>query len=89
MYKAEIRVTLKKTVNDPQGLTIKSAIHQLGFAEVDTIRAGKYIEVWLEATSQADAEKKINAMCDRLLANTVIEEYDYSVYESKTTSANT
>ena len=51
-YKAEIHVTLKRTVNDPQGLTIKGGLHSLGYAGVDAVRAGKYIEVWLDAPTR-------------------------------------
>ena len=54
-YKAEIHVTLKRTVNDPQGLTIKGGLHSLGYAGVDAVRAGKYIEVWLDAPDAAAA----------------------------------
>ena len=78
-FKADIHVTLKRTVNDPEGLTIKGALHQLDFAEVDDVRAGKYIELWLDAPDKATAEARVDAMCDKLLANPVIESYRYAV----------
>jgi phosphoribosylformylglycinamidine synthase len=78
-YRAEIHVTLKRVVNDPQGLTIKGGLHSLGFDGVEAVRAGKYMEVWLEATDQAAAESQVDAMCDKLLANPVIEDYRYQV----------
>ena len=78
-FKADIHVTLKRTVNDPQGLTIKGGLHSLGFDAVDSVRAGKYMEVWLEAADQATAESQVDAMCDKLLANPVIEDYRYEV----------
>ena len=78
-FKADIYVTLKRTVNDPEGLTIKGALHQLDFADVDDVRAGKYIELWLDAPDKASAEVRIDAMCDKLLANPVIESYRYTV----------
>jgi phosphoribosylformylglycinamidine synthase PurS subunit len=86
-FKAEIHVTLKRTVNDPQGLTIKGGLQQLGFGDVDVVRAGKYMEVWLDADDQAAAETQIDSMCDKLLANPVIEDYRYQVQESEPASA--
>ena len=78
-FKAEIHVTLKRTVNDPQGLTIMGGLIQLGFDGVGAVRAGKYIEVWLEAGNRGEAESAIDGMCDKLLANPVIEDYRYEV----------
>ena len=78
-YKAEIHVTLKRTVNDPQGLTIKGGLHSLGFDGVEAVRAGKYIEVWLEAGDEAEAASEVDAMCDKLLASPVIEDYRFQV----------
>ena len=86
-FKAEIHVTLKRTVNDPQGLTIKGGLQQLGFGDVDAVRAGKYMEVWLDADDQASAETQIDSMCDKLLANPVIEDYRYEVKETERASA--
>jgi phosphoribosylformylglycinamidine synthase PurS subunit len=85
-FKAEIHVTLKRTVNDPQGLTIKGGLQQLGFGDVDAVRAGKYMEVWLDADDQASAETQIDSMCDKLLANPVIEDYRYEVQETEPAS---
>ena len=81
-FNADIHVTLKRTVNDPQGLTIKGGLHSLGFEGVDAVRAGKYIEVWLEAADQAEAESQVDAMCDKLLANPVIEDYRCEVRDA-------
>ncbi len=82
-FKADIHVTLKRTVNDPQGLTIRGGLRSLEFAGVEAVRAGKYIEVWLEAADQASAEREVDAMCDKLLANPVIEDYRYEVGEAE------
>lgn len=82
-FKADIHVTLKRTVNDPQGLTIRGGLRSLEFAGVEAVRAGKYIEVWLEAADQASAEREVDAMCDKLLANPVIEDYRYGVGETE------
>ncbi len=81
MYVARVYVTLKPTVNDPQGLTIRGALHSLGFADVESVRAGKYLEVSLAAKSRAQAEKQFTEMCRKLLANPVIEDYRFELEE--------
>ena len=82
-FRADITVMLKPSVNDPQGLTIKGALHSLGFAEVDSVRAGKYMELRLEAKNKKAAEEQVNEMCDKLLANPVIEEYRFEIAAAK------
>ena len=82
-FLARVYVTLKPTVNDPQGLTIKGALHSLGFAEVESLRAGKYMELRLRAKDKKAAEKQVNEMCDKLLANPVIEEYRFEIEPAK------
>ena len=82
MFLARVYVTLKATVNDPQGLTIKGALHSLGFADVESVRAGKYMEIRVKATKRKEAEVEVAAMCDKLLANPVIEEFRYEVEEA-------
>jgi len=82
MYLAKIRVTLKPTVNDPQGLTIARALGRLGFASVRSVRAGKFIEVRLDETDIEKAESQVQAMCEKLLANPVIERFDFDVEEA-------
>ena len=81
-YRAEIHVTLKPTVNDPQGLAIRGGLRSLGYDGVEAVRAGKYIEVWLEAESAADAARLAEAMSDQLLANPVIEDYRVAITEA-------
>ncbi len=81
-YLARVYVTLKPTVNDPQGRTIKGGLHSLGFAEVQDVRAGKYTEIRLEANDRAHAEKQIAEMCRLLLANPVIEEFRFEMEEA-------
>lgn len=78
-FKAEVYVTLVRTVNDPEGLTVKGALAQLGFDEIDALRAGKYFELWLEAADEATATQRVDAMCAKLLANPVIEQYRVEV----------
>ena len=73
--KLRIVVTLKNGVLDPQGKAIEHALASLGFAGVGEARVGKLIELDLAATDRAAAEAEVRAMCERLLANTVIESY--------------
>jgi phosphoribosylformylglycinamidine synthase len=84
-YLARVYVTLKPTVNDPQGLTIADGLRSLGFGEVEGVRAGKYIEIRLTAADADAAGKRVDAMCDRLLANSVIEAYRFDI-EALTTA---
>jgi phosphoribosylformylglycinamidine synthase subunit PurS len=81
MYIARVYVTLKPTVNDPQGLTIRGALHSLGFSDVGSVRAGKYLEVRLDAKDKKRAEKQLTEMCRKLLANPVIEDYRFELEE--------
>ncbi len=78
-YLARIYVSLKPTVNDPPGLTIADGLRSLGFSEVQGVRAGKYIEVRLSAGDAETARRQVDAMCDRLLANPIIETYRFDV----------
>ena len=81
MYLAKVRVTLKPTVNDPQGLTILGALHSLGFSSAHEVRAGKYLEVKVDEVSRGEAEAQVEEMCRKLLANPVIESYSFEVVE--------
>jgi phosphoribosylformylglycinamidine synthase len=81
MYLARVYVSLKPTVNDPQGLTIKSGLHSLGFSSVESVRAGKYMEIRVDAKDRGDAEAQVTEMCRKLLANPVIEEFRVEVDE--------
>ena len=73
--KARIHITLKNGVLDPQGKAIQNALAALGFTGVDGVRQGKYIEIALAETDPARAREAVEAMCAKLLANTVIEDY--------------
>ena len=73
---ARVFVTLKRGVLDPQGSAVARSLHALGYAEVDDVRLGKFIEVRLrEGASPADERKRLEEMCRKLLANTVIEDF--------------
>ncbi|HBM89099.1 MAG: phosphoribosylformylglycinamidine synthase subunit PurS [Parvibaculaceae bacterium] len=73
--KARIKITLKTGVLDPQGKAISHALDQLGFDGIGDVRQGKYIEVDLTETDPAKARAALEDMCERVLANTVIENY--------------
>ena len=78
-FLARVYVSLKPTVNDPQGRTIADGLRSLGFAEVENVRAGKYIEIRLDAPDTASAHKRVDAMCDQLLANPIIETFRFEI----------
>jgi phosphoribosylformylglycinamidine synthase PurS subunit len=82
MFLARVYVTLKPTVNDPQGLTIKGGLHSLGFSSVESVRAGKYMEIRLDGDSRQEAERLLNEMCRQLLANPIIENYRFELEEA-------
>ncbi|TAN33748.1 phosphoribosylformylglycinamidine synthase subunit PurS [bacterium] len=76
---ARVIVTPKPVVNDPQGLTVKQGLATLGFTEVSDVRVGKYIEVSLDVAGEQEARQRIEAMCNQLLANHVIEDFRFEI----------
>ncbi|MGB3831908.1 MAG: phosphoribosylformylglycinamidine synthase subunit PurS [Mesorhizobium sp.] len=79
MIKARVTVTLKNGVLDPQGKAIEHALAGLGFDGIGSVRQGKVFDLELDGTDKAKAEADLKAMCDRLLANTVIENYSIAI----------
>jgi len=79
MFLAKVHVSLKPTVNDPQGLTIARALGRLDFDSVDSVRAGKYFEVKIDSDDKSAAEADVKSMCEKLLANPVIETFTFEV----------
>ena len=77
--KAMIKVTLKDGVLDPQGKAIMGSLGSLGFDGYDNIRQGKYFELDVAAVNKVEAQTKVKDMCEQLLANTVIENYDIEI----------
>ena len=77
--RARVHVRLKNGVLDPQGAAIARALAQLGFAGVREVRQGKMIELQLDDNDRAEAEARVRAMCERLLANPVIETYTVTI----------
>ncbi|HEY8515652.1 MAG TPA: phosphoribosylformylglycinamidine synthase subunit PurS [Candidatus Binatia bacterium] len=77
---ARVFITPKKGVLDPQGRAISSSLHALGFGEVTDVRMGKYLELRLDpAQANGQPEERVRAMCERLLANGVIEDYRFEI----------
>ena len=77
MFTARIYVTLKEGVLDPQGGAVMNSLHTLGYQSVKDVRVGKYLVVSVQASSQEQAEKQVDEMCAKLLANPVIEDYTF------------
>lgn len=77
--KAKIYVTLKAGVLDPQGKAINNSLHHLGFDQVADVRQGKFIEVEIKEADEDKAKKYIDEMCKKLLVNTVIENYTFTI----------
>ena len=73
--KARVHVTLRTGVLDPQGEAVRHALGQLGFEGVESVRQGKFLELDLAESDKAKAEAEVTRMCEKLLANTVIENY--------------
>ncbi len=80
MYKVKVYVTLRESVLDPQGSAVKGSLHQLNYKEVNDVRIGKYMELMIDETV-ADLDTAVKEICEKLLANTVIEDYRYEVEE--------
>ena len=80
MYKVKVYVSLKESVLDPQGSAVPHALHSMTYNEVQDVRIGKYMELTIEK-SDRDLDVLVKEMCEKLLANTVIEDYRYEVEE--------
>ncbi|MDN2581333.1 phosphoribosylformylglycinamidine synthase subunit PurS [Aquibium sp. ELW1220] len=79
MIRARITVTLKNGVLDPQGKAIEGALGALGFEGVGSVRQGKVFDVEIQSSDRVKAEADLKAMCEKLLANTVIENYSIAI----------
>jgi phosphoribosylformylglycinamidine synthase len=77
--RVKIFVSLKRGVLDPQGKAIERSLHSLGYREARDVRMGKYIELDIDLDSRESAGARIREMCDKLLANPVIEDYRYEI----------
>jgi phosphoribosylformylglycinamidine synthase len=81
MLKARVKIMLKPTVLDAQGATIEKALKNLGYTEVSNVRVGKQIELKLDGRDKDDARRAVEEMCQRLLANPVVEDYEVELVE--------
>ena len=77
--KAKIHVTLKQGILDPQGKAIEHALDSLGLKNAGNVRVGQYMEVDVNEADRAKADAQVKQMCEKLLANTVIEDYRYEL----------
>ena len=88
MYQARIYVTLKPTVNDPQGITVLSSLHRLGFDNAEDVRVGIYLLVNVSESDRETAAASVTDMCQKLLTNPVIEEFQFDLEEIQSTAAD-
>ena len=79
MYSAQIKVTLRKSILDPQGKTVEHSLMSLGYKNIKDTRIGKYIELKLDLGDEAEAKKITEEVCRKLLANPVMEDYEYVI----------
>jgi len=77
--RVKIFVSLKQGVLDPQGKAIERSLHTFGYDEVQDVRVGKFLELKVDAASRESAEARLREMCDKLLANPVIEDYRFEI----------
>jgi phosphoribosylformylglycinamidine synthase len=82
LFKAEIKVTLKKGVLDPQGSAVEGAIKSLGYTGVPQVRIGKYIELWVEAGNAGQAATLVEELGRKILTNPIMETFTVSVHET-------
>ena len=88
MYQARIYITLKPTVNDPQGITVLSSLRRLGFDNADDVRVGKYLLVNVSESDRETAAASVTDMCQKLLTNPVIEEFQFDLEEIPSTATD-
>ena len=86
-FQARVYVTLRPSVLDPAGVAVEAGIESLGYAGVEGVRIGKYVELSVRAVDEGAARAQLDAICDRLLANPVIENYRFELQELKPAEA--
>lgn len=79
MYSAKIKVTLRKSILDPQGKAVEHSIQSLGYNNILDTRIGKYVELKINASSEDEAKKITGEVCQKLLANPVMEDYEFEI----------
>lgn len=83
MLTAEIHVTLKELVLDPQGTTLRRSMETMGYQGIEDVRMGKFIQVRFNSDDRKEVEEKVKEMCQKILSNPVIEQYSYSLTEGR------
>ena len=81
MFEAKIIISLKPTVNNPEGLTIKNSLETLGYTKLDSVRVGKNIIIRIDLKEKKEAISQVEDMCCKLLANPIIEQYEFDITE--------
>jgi len=81
MMKAIVTVMLKKGIFDPQGRAVQNGLISIGFDKVKGVRVGKQLEIELDTSDRAAAEASVHDMCDKMLANPVVESYSFEIKE--------
>lgn len=81
MLRAIVTVMLKKGIFDPQGRAVHNGLESIGFEGVKQVRVGKQLEIDLNLTDRAEAKKMVDEMCDKMLANPVVESFSYEITE--------
>lgn len=79
MFKANIHITLRASILDPQGKAVHHALENLGYDAVERVRMGKFVEIWIDAADEKAAEQVAREACQRLLANQVMEDFSIAV----------
>ena len=83
LFRSKIRVTLRKSILDPQGKAVEHAISTLGVKGVTDVRMGKYVEFNVDGKAEADAKRATEEVCKKLLANPVMEDYTFEIVREK------
>ena len=81
MFLAKIYVTLKPAVNDPPGQTVLAGLRRMGYQSASDVRVGKFLQLRVEGMERLQAERQVDEMCQKLLANPVIEDYRFDLEE--------
>lgn len=81
MRKVKIYVTLRESILDPQGSAVMGSLHKMDYSEVEDVRIGKYLELMISDDAR-DVDALVNEMCQKLLTNTVIEDYRFEIEEA-------
>lgn len=82
VFRARVHVFPRPQILDPQGKAISEALARVGYDEVRSVRAGKTFDIEIEATDRSTAEKRLSEVCDKLLANTIVEDFSFELEES-------